>query len=437
MKKSILFFAALLLVLLLGLTRLHAQPEPTAGSWKTWMVAARGNRLPVPPDYRKEIPLVLQQQAALGDAGRRELIFWSAGSPGYRWHELLNKLWTVDTSGRGALANLVLGTAIYDATVAAWDNKYAFRRPRPYAADKRIHALAPVTGSPAYPCEHSVAAGVAVTVIAHFYPRLADSAQHMAERQLQARIAAGMAWPSDTRAGFELGQRVALAAIDHTKDFLPKTAWDGQRPQGAGLWQGQPMFANAGRSRTFVIDSSSQYRPGPPPDFAKDMSELKNYKGNFLSKANAFYYATQNFGGDLLVQKLFEYNLMQDAPRAARAFAATAIASYDCFVACWDAKYTYWATRPNQYDTSYRSLLPTPPFPGYPSGHAVMCGMMEELYSYLFPYDRPFFQKRAKEGAESRFQGGIHFRSDNDAGLDLGRKVAARVVDRLRQDKAD
>ena len=58
--------------------------------------------------------------------------------------------------------------------------------------------------------------------------------------------------------------------------------------------------------------------------------------------------------------------------------------------------------------------------------------MNADLYSYFFPADRAYFQKRAKDAAESRFQGGIHFRTDNEVGLELGRKVAAAVIQRLK-----
>ncbi len=165
------------------------------------------------------------------------------------------------------------------------------------------------------------------------------------------------------------------------------------------------------------------------------MAELKNFKQTFRSQSNAFYYAGQT--EDLLSKKIFEYNLHLNPPRAARLYAAAAIGTYDGFVACWDAKYAYWGIRPDQYDTTYQALLPTPPFPGYPSGHAAISGVTGELYSYFFPAEKAFFQKKAKEGAESRFQGGIHFRTDNDAGLELGRKVAARVIERMKADGAD
>ena len=90
--------------------------------------------------------------------------------------------------------------------------------------------------------------------------------------------------------------------------------------------------------------------------------------------------------------------------------------------------------RPDQYDTTWRSLVPTPPFPGYPSGHAALSGLMGELYSYFFPAEKAWFRTKAKDAAESRFQAGIHFRSDNEVALELGRKVAAAIIQRAKQD---
>jgi hypothetical protein len=80
--------------------------------------------------------------------------------PDIDWQEMMNKLWTVDTGRYGALANMLLGTAIYDATIVAWDTKYAYKRPRPFAADSRIKVYTIKPESPSYPCEYSVAARV-------------------------------------------------------------------------------------------------------------------------------------------------------------------------------------------------------------------------------------------------------------------------------------
>ncbi|RNI31082.1 phosphatase PAP2 family protein [Rufibacter latericius] len=434
MKKSLLLLVAVLLMA----THLQAQVEPAAGNWKTWFISSgKAYRLPSPPSNKEEIAQVLSRQQELDSAGLQQILFWNAGSPGYRWHQMISKLWVVDTAYTGVLANMLLNAGIYDATVAAWDTKYAFNRERPFAASSKIKAYAPKPESPSYPCEHSVAAGVASTVIAHFYPALADSVNRMAQRVMESRVAAGVAFPSDTKAGFELGRRIALKEIEHTKGYSPKGPWDGKMPQKAGLWNGKkPMFPMAGKGKTVVLDSSSQFRPGPPPDFAKDMAEMKAFKPTFRSQANAFYYASQT-GEDVLHKKIFEYNLHQNPPQAARVYALTAVASYDAFIACWDAKYAYWGIRPNQYDTTYHPLIPTPPFPGYPSGHAVISGVTGELYSYFFPADRTYFQKRAKDGAESRFQAGIHFRTDNEVGLEMGRKIANAVIQKARADGAE
>jgi len=436
MKKSFAFLASVLLVVV----QLQAQLEPAAGNWKPWFITSvKANRLPAPSSYNDEIAQVLSRQQKLDSTTWKQIIFWNAGSPGYRWHEMMSKLWTVDISNNGVLANMLLGTAIYDATLVAWDTKYAYKRPRPFDADKRIKLYAPRPESPGYPCEHSVAAGVAVTIIGRFYPKMADSVNRLAQQLMDSRVAVGAAFPSDTRAGFELGKMIAEMEIERTKDYPTKVVWDNNKiPQGPGLWNGKnPMLPTAGLNKPAVLESASQYRPGPPPDFAKEMAELKNFKQTFRSSANAYHYASQNTGDELLHKKIFEYNMHLNPPRAARAYALVAVTTYDCVIACFDAKYAYWGIRPDQYDTTYRSLVPTPPFPGYPSGHATMGGMISELYSYLFPADRVLFQKVAKDGAESRFHAGIHFRTDNEAGTELGKNVAAAVVRTAKNDGAD
>jgi len=429
----------LLITTLFFVLKLPAQIEPNAGNWKTWFISSgKEYRLAAPAYSKNEVMKVLSIQQDLDEASLQQIAYCNAGAPGYRWNDLMTKLWTVDTGRYGVLAGMLMNVAIYDATVAAWNTKYAYKKLRPYEVDKRIKALLPKTESPSYPCEYSVAAGAAVTVISHFYPHLADSVNRMAQRIMKSRVAAGMAFSGDTDAGFELGKRIALKEIDHTKDYVCTTPWDKKIPEGKNYWRGafamQPM---AKKNKTVVLDSASQFRPAPPPDFAKEMEELKNFKQTFRSRANAFHYASQNTNDDMTSKKVFEYNLHLNPPRAARLGAAMAITMYDGFVACWDAKYKYWGIRPDQYDTTYKPLMMTPPFPGYPSGHAMAGGANAELLSYFFPQDKPAFDKNAKDGAESRFHAGIHFRSDNEAGLELGRKIARAVIERLKNDGAD
>ena len=42
------------------------------------------------------------------------------------------------------------------------------------------------------------------------------------------------------------------------------------------------------------------------------------------------------------------------------------VAFYDSFVACFDAKYTYWAARPAMLDPSITTVFVTPNHPSYP-----------------------------------------------------------------------
>jgi membrane-associated phospholipid phosphatase len=435
MKKTLLVYGLMLLLSTCAI----AQTEPTAGNWKPWFIeSGKAYRLPPPPSNKEELAQVLAAQRNLDAASKQKIIFWNAGAPNYRWHNMMAKLWSVDPSGNGAIAQLLLGTATYDATIAAWDTKYAYNRERPFAADNKVKLYAQNPESPSYPCEHSVAAGVAVTIISKFYPAMADSAKRMAEQVMLSRIAAGLSFPSDTRAGFDLGKAIAERELEFTKDFVTKKQWDGKMPDGPGIWKGKfAMLPLAGLNKTVVLDSASQYRPGPPPDFTKEMEELKNFKQTFSSKANAFRFAAQNPGDDMLNKLMFEYNLQLNPPRAARVYAALSVANYDAFTACWDAKYAYWGIRPDQFDPTYKPLMMSPPFPGYPSGHATLGGALGELLSYFFPAEKEQLMKMAKDGAESRFHAGIHFRTDNDAGLEIGKKVAAEVIERLKSDGAD
>jgi hypothetical protein len=436
MKKNLTILTFALVVF----SQLKAQVEPGAGNWKTWFISSgKDYRLPAPSSYKNEIAQVISIQKNLDSAKLSQLRFWNAGAPGYRWQEMMNKLWTVDTGRYGVLANMLLGTATFDAIIAAWDTKYAYNRPRPFNADNRIKSYLPKPESPSYPCEYSVAAGVASTIISHFYPHLADSVKKLAQQAIDSRIASGTAFPSDARAGFDLGKKIAEKEIEYTKNYITTSQWDGKTPDRHGAWRGkfamQPM---AGLNKTVVLTSGSEFRPGPPPDFEKEMAEMKNYKQTFRSLSNAFYWANASWFMDYLPKKLFEENLQMNPPRVARINAIVNVASYDGFIACWDAKYAYWGIRPNQYDTTFRPvILMTPPFPGYPSGHAAISGVMADVYSYFFPEDKDLFQKKAKEAAESRFQAGIHFRTDNEVALELGKKVAAKVIKKVKTDGAD
>ena len=140
-----------------------------------------------------------------------------------------------------------------------------------------------------------------------------------------------------------------------------------------------------------------------------------------------FYYT-------LTDRKIFEERLDANPPAAARVYALESITVFDVYVACWDAKFTYWAPRPTMVDPTVTTLFPNPPHPSYPSAHSCVTSAAMAMLGHLFPRDAAALTRIADEAAESRIGAGIHFRSDLVAGLDIGRAVAALVVQRAQSD---
>src|SRR6266852_1346611 len=158
---------------LLSLQVTFAQVEPKAGTWSTWVASPVNQlRLPAPPaaaNATAEIQTIKSLMAEGNDTTRAQIAYWDAGSPGYRWEQIaaqqmLSQNVPAPLFTRGMA---LVSVAIYDATVAAWDNKYAYNRLRPNAADKTINPLVAVPNSPSYPSEHAVAASV---VLAYLFP---------------------------------------------------------------------------------------------------------------------------------------------------------------------------------------------------------------------------------------------------------------------------
>jgi membrane-associated phospholipid phosphatase len=121
-------------------------------------------------------------------------------------------------------------------------------------------------------------------------------------------------------------------------------------------------------------------------------------------------------------------------PRAARALAALDVAAFDSFIASQDGKFTYWYLRPAQLDTRLLPLFPAPNFPSYPSNHSTFSAARAAILSQLFPEQATFITGLANEAGQSRIWAGIHYQMDNTSGLELGRKVAQKVVDWVSRD---
>src|SRR5207253_2274052 len=140
------------------------------------------------------------------------------------WHEktldLLEFYWALlpdvrfATPVRSARILSLVNVAMYDAMVAAWDAKVAYRRTAPAEADPRVKALVDGDGTSSYPSQHAAAAAAAAAVLSYLFPNDDTLRFHAMEREAgDSRVAAGVAYRSDVDAGYAIGRAVAARVI--------------------------------------------------------------------------------------------------------------------------------------------------------------------------------------------------------------------------------
>lgn len=138
----------------------------------------------------------------------------------------------------------------------------------------------------------------------------------------------------------------------------------------------------------------------------------------------------------------------------AQAYAITAIAMYDAFIACFDEKYKSQLVRPitvinELIDRNWQPFLQTPAFPEHTSGHstitAAAASVLTKHFGDNFNFEdtsdlayigmkRSFnsFLEAAQEASISRLYGGIHYRSGIEAGSRQGLEVARIINEKIR-----
>jgi hypothetical protein len=241
-------------------------------------------------------------------------------------------------------------------------------------------------------------------------------------------------------------------------------------PVGPGLWvPTPPAFLSAlqpfwGSNRPFALASGGECDPGPPLAYSEETSSV------FFSETIECYDVVTNLSPEqraialfwsddpgitstppghsvsILTQVLRNRGFALDV--AAEAYAKVGIAVADAFISCWSTKYRYNLLRPVTYihrliDPAWSSLLVTPPFPEYTSGHSVQSGASAQVLTDMFgslaftdhthddrglaPRSFSSFFDAAEEAALSRLYGGIHFRTAIALGLEQGRCIGHEV----------
>ncbi len=438
MKQTILSIVIMLsaIVAMAQVTTGNQPANYEAANWKAWLL---DNTQPItiaaPPSGAQanaELQMLKKQMPKPDENKMLEIKYWDAGAPSYRWNQIINKLIAQKMEVLLRMPASWMNVAIYDATVLAWKEKVKYKRKRPGTLDPSLKTLINAPATFSYPSEHAVTDAAAGYVLAYFFSEKADSILQLAHAASQSRVDAGVEFPSDAEAGWKLGEQVAKQIIEKAKNDGSAIKWDGKMNKDPKKWTGAyPMGITVPFYTPITISSVDQFRPPPPPDFESEMKELKSFKQTFKSRYTAYFWASNGpeLWNDLVNQKMFEYRMSDDAPAVARIYAVLNVSFHDAELAIFDAKYAYWGIRPNQYDTTYKSLIGTPPFPGYPSGHAGGAGSCAAVLGYFFPADAKQFNALAQDCADSRFYAGIHFRTDNEVALKMGKEIGRYVAE--------
>lgn len=418
-------------------------------TWPTWIIATGADlRLPPPPDAAATAAELaeLRRLAAARDRQTEERIrHWDTGGPAYRW----NQIAVAETVARGVPAPLagrhlaLLNAAIHDATIAAWDSKGTYRRPRPAAAAPGLATALPTPADPSYPSEHAAAAAAAAEVLAAIFADKAEQFRAMAREAAETRLAAGLHYRSDIDAGTTLGRAVGERAVARGRGDGTDARWTGSVPAGPGFWRGaEPALPMAGSWRPWALARGDALRPAAPPAFdgpqmAAELAELRALQPTRVRSAAAVYWEAAAgglraaaFWNDVTARLVLEHGLAANPPAATRAFALVSLAFADATIACWDAKYTYWLIRPAQLDPELKPLFQAPAHPSYPSAHACLSGGAGGMLGRLFPGDAARIDALVREAGESRLWARIHYRSDVEAGTALGRAAARQVAEK-------
>lgn len=423
----------------------------SAGGWRMWYLASADAERPAAPGAatQAEIDEVVQAQAGMTPEMTESVKLWGSGLAIAPWSTVTVALFAEFGYPMGLAQSKVMATlhtAMHDAAVAALDAQQAHARPGPAATDSRIVPAAGVNpDQPSFPSEHAAVASAAASVLTLMFPDAAPGRfDDLAMAAAESRIAAGASFRSDVDAGLALGRTVGELAVAQSIEANDVGEWDpSTMPSGPGIWQPTPpamietpIQPLAGHRIPWVLESADQFRSPPPPEYGgsawqSELATVQHVAANrtFEQERGAVWWGTSSTA--LLFEK-WSMELITRAgtslPQAARVLSDVHVAIDDALIATWDAKYTYWASRPITEDPDLVTAIPTPPYPAYPAGYPALVGAGSVVVGHYFPESSVDMEARAWEASCSRLWAGIHYGIDNDAGLLLGRQVARLVT---------
>jgi hypothetical protein len=275
-------------------------------------------------------------------------------------------------------------------------------------------------------------------------------------------------------AGIAAGEAAAAAVMAARNNdgsspaafYLPTSSRPGEWQTTAGCTPAGGAFYQWRNVKPFGLRSAAQFQLDEPPAlksvrYTRDYNEVKSVgaanstvRPQDRTDVARYFAVTSPVAVWNPVARQLSVAAGDSLSENARAFALLNMAMSDAAVATFDTKYKYTTWRPEtaivmgqtdgndatDADSSFTPLIVAPCFPGYPSAHATLSNAAREVLERLYtPRRRPLILSnpavpgitlrytRLKEITEdiddARVYGGIHFRFEQEAGADLGRRV--------------
>lgn len=478
----------------------YAQLDEDGGTWQPVLLSS-GNEIavaapadPASDEYQSELTSVRSIQSSL-TSGQREAVRYWTNNPLIRWNEIAlelaakyNLIPGPNADGTYTLPNpatpegptpfpfahpaytsralAYLSVAQFDAMITAWNYKYQFNRMGPSHYDGSIVSSYGNSSLPAYPSDGAAVAIVSRDILKAMFPLEADYLNERAEEHLSSLLWSGANVESDLEAGEQIGNEMVQIALAQARtdgmskaqcpkpvsDSIAQSAverygwkWENmevpKRPVGLA-----PLFCNV---RMWNVPNLEAVRPVPPPaigsaEFNEAVAELKHMQENMTDEMRKIAnwwsdglgsYTPPGHWNRFAKDFIIKYKI--NPLRSARTMAYMNMAIMDAGISCWDAKYHYHYPRPIQAIPGFKTIVGTPNFPSYTSGHSSFSAAAATVLSYVFPQEKSLCEEWANEAAESRIYGGIHYRFDAEVGITQGKAVAEYALERMRSDGAD
>lgn len=173
-------------------------------------------------------------------------------------------------------------------------------------------------------------------------------------------------------------------------------------------------------------------------DFVKELKEVEYIQNSVNEEeiAMAKYWGRNVPVATILpiaMELIIAYKI--NPPRSARIISVLSKTINDAFIITWYFKYLFNYARPIQLNNDLNTVLETPKFPTYPSGHSVVSAAAAEVMAYYFESEKSKIMQIAEEASISRLYGGIHFRSDLSEGLNLGKQIGKAIIKEISNER--